>query len=285
MRKSNQKGEERQVVEEFDVFTPIALANIHGVDEVLSDRCITTILEKSSQPYMILKIEDFSQNALLSLIKAKLGQIHVWLCNVWLVEKCIEEWNNHVESCYNHTSIHTLHTIHNYTQPYIDSYVSTGDSKTLFDKEEFFNRIIKTNLQGRNIELFFPLLLTSDLIGDEVFEDFLKIATTLGQMKKEDEFIESRDVSLIEFVAQCERYRFEMVYANQLKQEFQEFSGASAQDLEKWLTPEWLGLALKRLKLVKSKKRVVKGVLIHLDIDKAKEKIKMFKPIITHETK
>lgn len=268
------KLEETQEVEEFDIFTPIAMANIQGVDEVLSDRCITTILEKSSNHTFTLKIEDFADNAVLSRIKANLGKVSVGLCNVWLVENGIREWNKYVQD---YTSIHNIHTIHNYTQPYITNYLTDGNSKSIIDKEQFFNKIIKTGLYGRNLELFFPLLILSDLIGDDVFEDFLRIATELNKGKREEEYSESKDVSVIDFISQCDRHRYEYVFMNMLYLEFKEFVGASSQDLDKWLTPEWLGLALKRLKLVQHKKRTAKGILALLNIDFAKEKIKMFK--------
>jgi len=37
------------VIEEFAVYCPIAMANIRGMENVLGDRCISLILEKSSK--------------------------------------------------------------------------------------------------------------------------------------------------------------------------------------------------------------------------------------------
>ena len=45
-------GEEQQV-EEFDVYRPIAMANIWGMEEVLSDRSITLILERSAKSNVV----------------------------------------------------------------------------------------------------------------------------------------------------------------------------------------------------------------------------------------
>ena len=46
--KRMKKAGDEYVVEEFDIYTPICMANIWGMDEVLGDRCITIVLEKSN---------------------------------------------------------------------------------------------------------------------------------------------------------------------------------------------------------------------------------------------
>jgi len=55
------KGKEREgyQIEEFNVFCPVALANIWGMDEVLGDRCLTLILEKSAKKEITRMIELF----------------------------------------------------------------------------------------------------------------------------------------------------------------------------------------------------------------------------------
>jgi len=49
MSKKKIEGSEQQVVEEFEVYCPIAMANILGMENVLGDRCISIILEKSDR--------------------------------------------------------------------------------------------------------------------------------------------------------------------------------------------------------------------------------------------
>ena len=43
-----------------------------------------------------------------------------------------------------------------------------------------------------------------------------------------------------------------------------------------WVTNEWLGRAIKRLRLDVKKSRHSKGVQVILDVEKAKEKVAMF---------
>ncbi len=46
MKKTKGIAGEDYVVENFEVFRPIIMANIWGMEEVLGDRCLTLILEK-----------------------------------------------------------------------------------------------------------------------------------------------------------------------------------------------------------------------------------------------
>jgi hypothetical protein len=115
------------------------------------------------------------------------------------------------------------------------------------------------------------------MINESMFSDILEIVTHLNRHKKDEEYAESKDVSLIEFVSQCESYRYKEMFVHELLNEFKTFVGHHGEEDEKWINSNWLGLALKRLKLEYHKKRVAKGMLVLLNIDKAKEKIKMFK--------
>ena len=50
-------------------------------------------------------------------------------------------------------------------------------------------------------------------------------------------------------------------------------------DEGKWLNSRWVGRALKRLKLTSSKRRLSRGVEVTLDINRAREKLKLFKDV------
>jgi len=262
MEKERDKdGKEKQVAKGHSLFTPIAMANINGIEDVLADRSISLILEKSMNPILVKKIEDFSSNFKLQDLKVRLNKFCIDFmlrCNVMLMKGVLQEWNLYINERYT-TSLHTIHTLHN--------------STSLHD--EIFRRIDETGIYGRNLELFFPLLLTAKEINTFIFDDILKVISKLNSAKKEDEFAESKDVTLIEYVSLCERYQFEMIYLNDFCREFKEFAGQRGEEDE--ITSIWVGLALKRLKLVKQKTRVSKGIMIHLDVSKAKEKILMFK--------
>ena len=57
---------------------------------------------------------------------------------------------------------------------------------------------------------------------------------------------------------------------------FRVFLGDS-DDEERWLNDKWVGRALKRLQLATYQKREASGRLVLLNVDKAKQKLKIFK--------
>lgn len=259
-------GKEKQVAVGHPLYTPVAMANINGLEDVLSDRSITLVLERSMNMALVKKIEDFNTNEKLMKIKANLIKWCVELCSVWFTQKPLSRWNSYITSRYT-TLLHTTHNTHNTTQ------LVTPDN----DEEAWF-LIDKTGIFGRNLELFFPLLVSSYLFNKSVFNEMLEIVSNLNKAKTEDEFAESKDISLIEFISLAERFRFEYVYSHELFSEFKNFIGNQGNDEEsRWLNITWFGLALKRLKLINNKKRVAKGNLILLNVDKAKEKLRIFK--------
>jgi hypothetical protein len=291
MEKHKIDGKEAQVAIPHYLYTPVAMANIGGIEDVLGDRSLTLILEKSMNPALVKKIENFAKNPKIQEIKKNLEKISVELCSVYLLQKSIEEWNSYVDSKYSTLLLH-IHTIHNDTSlhtkelnpnnnildnPDVDLELKGNNN---LDDLELFNRIDDTGIFGRNLELLLPLIITSKLIGESVFEEFLGIARGFNKLKKEDEFAESKDVVLIEFVSKAEKYRFEYVFVHDLFQEFKQFLGNLIDPNDKtdnWINVTWLGLALKRLKLIHDRRRVAKGVMVLLDVDKAREKIKIFK--------
>ena len=265
--KRSEKGNEKYVVEHFEPFRPIAMANIFGMEEVLGDRCITLILEKSHNPYFIKIIEDLDNNPTIESIKRTLEDIKCSLCSVVTKKNMVKGWNNYIKSRYIYTTTLT-------TQ-------STITTLTTLPHEEelIFNQIDSTGIDGRNLELFLPLLMTSLLLGKEVFDRTLVIATDMVKSKKTEEFTESKDISFIDYISKLNAsYQIEYRSINDLTKQFREFLGEQ-DDEDRWLNSKWVGRALKRLNLTLDKRRVAKGVEVTLNISKAIEKTKQFHKI------
>lgn len=263
MEKQKIDNKEKQVAQGYPLFTPVVMANINGIEDVLGDRSITLILEKSMNPYLVKKIENFKNDPKIKEIKTNLSKICVELCSVYPLKNMIEGWNSFVNDLYS-TSLHTIHTIHNSTTLHI---------------EDIYKKIDKTGIFGRNLELFFPLMLVAEIIGSTVFEDIVTIVTSMNSLKKEEEFTESKDVSLIEFISEQDKGRFEPIFMHELFNEYQLFAGVDKTDKTNDINITWFGSALKRLKLVAWRKRVNKGVMVLLNVDHAKEKLKIFKTV------
>ena len=133
MKKTKVNGQEAQVVEEFDLYTPVALANIWGIDEVLGERCITIQLEKSDNPNITRKIEDFDTNPLFSNLKVRLNTIQCSLCSVVTVKNIIQRWNDYLDSTLS-TTYTTLHYTTTLTTP---NYVNNTEEELFIDVLEF----------------------------------------------------------------------------------------------------------------------------------------------------
>lgn len=259
MKKMKTLEGEEQVVEEFDVYRPIAMANIWGIEEVLSDRSITLILEKSDRVNVVNLIEMFekeplfisAKNLLNSIFKENLNK-ECRLCHVVTLGGVYMDWNEYIT--YNNITTHTYNNIKQHI---------------LFDK------IKKTGLDGRSLELSFPLILIADMLGEEVLDNIIKILSDIMGEKKGDFYLESKDISFIDFVSQYPEDN-NFIPLTKLAQEFKLFLQEDESE-ERWINTKWIGRSLKRLNLIKKKKRMARGREVILDIEKALNKIRMFK--------
>lgn len=250
MRKKKVLDGETQEVEEFDTFRPLVFANISGMEEVVGDRCIQMIIEKSSNLHITRKIENFESNQKFTNIKENLGKVYVGVVYVG-IKNIYTEWNTYIDT--KHTLTHTT------TQP-----TQTYTHLHLLEK------IFQTNIDGRNLELVFPLLLLAERIG--ITDEFIAIVKDIVQEKKEEEHTESKDIQVFSLVSSQTPNTYIPI---------SELTSAMRMMLyderNEWLSNEWMGKALKRLNLIISKRRTNKGMNVMLNIQKAKEKQEMFK--------
>lgn len=261
MKKKKSLAGEELVAEEFEPYRPITMANIWGMEEVLGDRCITLILEKSDNPVKIRLVEDFDNEESFKKTKELLEKCRV--CSVELSKNIYSSWNNYIVERYNYT--HTTHYTHNTH--------TTHTTLLNISLDNLFNKIHDSNIKGRNLELFLPLFFIAHSISEEVLEETIKTAQDITMERKHEEEIESLDVMLIDFISKFEpgiRYYSAKMILNQ----FKEFADIGD---DKEINLKWLGLALKRLNLIVDKKRKNQGVEYYFNVEKAKNKLKIFK--------
>lgn len=251
-QKKTEEGSE-QVVEEFEVYRPIVLANISGMDDVLGDRCISLILERSSRKDITNLLEIFREEEMVIATIELLNLVSLVSMSFHLER--YREWNKYVKDKKNYYTNNTNNTNNTYY---------TNDTNP-------FEIIEKMNLNGRELELSLPLCL----IANEISTDLLKTTTltlkSISSDKKEQEIIENYDISLYDFVSQYTETSW--ISMTQICKDFRDFLDTN----EDWINARWLSRALKRLVLVKESKRLGRGRYIILDMDKAQKKIKMFK--------
>ncbi len=262
MKKVSSKDGERFEAESFDLYTSIAMANIWGMDEVLEDRCISMVLERSNDKIKTRLIEDFENDDTIVHLKKQLSLISVVMCRVVVLKNITQGWNAYLLN--NNTQ---QHTTHNNTQQQHD----TNTTLSMFKKMD------ETSIDGRNIELFWALFVIAKAIGEKVFDSTLEISKEIVTKKKDDQFAESRDIAFIDFVSQQpSTLNFKPIV--EISKLFRDFIG-EIEDDDRWVNSKWVGQALKRLNLITAKKRIASGRQVVLNIAKAQEKIKIFKVV------
>jgi len=261
MAKSSSKDAETYKPEKFDLFRPVALANINGIDSILEDRSLIVILERSFDEVITSRIEDFDSR--LNDLKLKLGKIRPNLLNKKVtsddgddgddnvsIKQVISGWNSYID-CKSSILPECVTIV-------------TSSLSSLYEK------IFEKRINGRSLEIAFPLIIIASQISGDVFEEVLDIFSKMAKKRREDE-LDTTEILLYKFVSELdlgiEPYRT----ATELRNRFQEFVSF---DLE--LTPNAFSGLCKRLKLIEHKKRKNTGRLIKLDISKAKTKIGFF---------
>ena len=141
----------------------------------------------------------------------------------------------------------------------------------------YYNNIKEYKLDGRDLELFFPLFLLGEKCG--VLKEVLNISIEIVRLKKENDLYQAKDVQVYEFISKVgddygsikglDGY----IKVKELNNLFRDYIGSEEKD--KWPSTQWMGYALKRLNLIREKKKS-SGMMVILNYDKAKEKIKMF---------
>ena len=155
-------GENKYVEECFYPFYPLGLANINGFGDVLADRSLQLVIQRSSKSQTKL-IEDFSTNKDILKLKEKLLNL-----NIEIPEGIFTEWNNFVE-----------------------------DKKFNEKLKKLFDIISNTELSARPLELFFPLFLVAERFG--VLKELI-ISSKEYMDQQEGEYVDSIDDLLQDFM-------------------------------------------------------------------------------------
>jgi len=290
MKKAKTPEGEEFVVQEFDVFRPICMANIWGMEEVLGDRCIQLFLEKTtlSQVSNLIEIfeidpqinkikenlEKFSVVSSVSVVSKKettlpfkaekgsnLGFSESFLLSVVSLQNVYMDWNDYILN-------YITTQLHNYTKLHSNPKLLQLIKKKL----SFFKLIKESGITGRYLELAFPLLILGWKMGEEELNEIMFSLNLIFEEKRQEEYIENKDVLVYDFVSQEIDTGF-YISIQRITEKFREFS----QTKEEWLNSRWMGRAIKRLSLAKKRKRISRGIEVILDVKKAQEKIKIFK--------
>jgi len=268
-KKSYSDEGDEWVIESYDVYCPIIMANISGMEEVLSDRCISLILEKSENRQITRLLELFEIDNYIKNLK--LHEQNVVSAVTSSIKRTIGiDWNDYLllTTLTTHTTLTTLNDTNN-----------TNYNINL----PFYKKVDESGLDSRHLELFFPLFALAYNLGEDVLDLIIKISQEIVSEKKGEDMMENRDVTFLHFIASS-KVMFESMAENDFIREkdilikFQEWIEFDEKNDDfRWCNPKWIGRALKRLNLIVEKKRMGKGIMVRINFKKAMNKSMMFK--------
>lgn len=264
VRKEEKTGDMK--IDEFDPYRPICLANIDGLDDVLEDRCLTIILEKSFDQVITRRLElfEFDQDAVNISQYIREGSV-VSVVNVGCAVKktCIEIMNflNNYQS--SQTTLTTLTTTTTLTT------LTTPPSEITLDILEALDAA--PSLNGRDIELWLPLLIVARSISKDILDNALAVAIKSGQDRMDNTVLENPDVALIAHLYSFMERSGEWVAVTDIVSDY-----ILHNPDDKWFNAKWVGRAIKRNRLAKMKRRLSRGMEIILDKDKIAERAGKF---------
>lgn len=258
MKEVSKDGKKTYEVEGFDLYSPLAMANIWGMDDTVKDRCLVIQLDKSDNLMIARLLEDFDNDEEVRLTKALLVK------HAQTFKRCTQSVANDDVDDKKSLMSKWNDFIYTNTLPTLSS---------LSTLSTLFNKIKENEVYGRDLELFFPLFIISNVFGDDILYQTLEYAKSKFKEKNLEEFTENPDVILLDFL--WKNYNglgMDYISLSDIKASYQVI--ANIKDFD----TRTLSKSLERLNIVLDKKRDYKGVKVMLDLVKIKSKLNRYDP-------
>ena len=274
------------IIEEFSVYTPIAIANITGIDDVLEDRCITILLERSTNLNIIMRTELFEYDEKIKFFQSNCKMLlniteHLNLDNFYLeLNKKVDEIINTIlktnilEPIY--PTVDTLLDT-NYTSMIMNmncgvssvssvsdvSSVSSVSSVSINVLDDInLNTIIKTGIYGRNLEIWLPIFILAKMIDEELLNTIIEYAGKTVIEKQDIDLSENRDTIFLDFLYNNDQFHINFIEIKDIVEKYKENS------TDMWFSNNWVSRALRRHKLILERRRTGNKKFLRLDINK-----------------
>jgi hypothetical protein len=284
-RSTEMRNRKAYIVEEYDVFSPKALANIEGIEDVLEDRTITIIMQRTLNQAVANREIDFEdikwQNIRDELY---INLFHAWqetlknytllreLCSLSEVSEGSVDSEAKKET--NIMLIDTKNQKNVYIVNHSETTLTTLDNKCIEDNKlkdschssikEVMNEL--KNIKARDFELWCPILSLALTIDDDLFARMVRFALKKCWEKYEENLTETTDVvmieTLLELVDKDNYYSVKAVKAS-LQEKYEEGE-------REWINTRWIGRALRRLGFIE-KRRLGTGVEIRMTPESVKK--------------
>ena len=265
MKKKDDLGNQEAV--KLPVFRPIMIANIDGVDDVLEDRCISITLEKSFNPQITKRVELFRLDKhIKKFLEAKCRVVQCRV-DILMMYECIAYY-------FSEYPLDIYTTLHSYI-------INTTLHQSTLNTEELTERVVDTikkidnaGLLGRDLEIWLPLFTIAAAISSDLLDNIINTAKELVIERHEVDILENKDMIFIGFMDYFMDGKTpnEWIKVNDIRSDFKNLNP----DEERWCTSQWIGLALRRNKLISQKRRKSQGMEVIVDMVRLKEKVKKF---------
>lgn len=259
MKKVKNKESEGYETEEHDLYIPVVLGNINGLDNVLQDRALIVYLERSFDKIKSSRIEDFDIR--LKSFKQELVTGVTGMTGMTHFTGIINGWNDYLDSL----NIDTLECASHV------SHVSlTDDKKNDTCHKELYTKIYNAGISGRSLEISFPLLIVASLLNEKLFNSSLKLFSGIAKQRKQSE-MDDAHILILRFISTLNPLKEEWTPTELYNKFTMEFAA-----LDLGLNVVSFSMALNRLQLITKRSRTGNKRLLHLDIKKATERIGLF---------
>jgi hypothetical protein len=250
IRKVERTGD--YVADEFDVYRPMMFANIDGMDDVLEDRCLKIILEKSNDVNITRRLELFELDHDCATIRSFLRLIAMGSVGS-VVSDAIKNILQLLFNVFNDCIIVTKPTLTDTTT--LPTLTDTTDTTVIMKVGELSKRLLSSKLIGRDFELWMPLMVMGSLAEKDV-DVLILIAETEASARLKNSGMENRDMTFISFLADWVKngYKNEWVSGSELVGKYM----LDNPD-DKWFNSEWVGRAMVRNMLASNRRRLSRG--------------------------
>ncbi len=260
---------ERFTIDEFEIFVPVGIANISGLDDVLEDRCLTIVLERSYNPEIVNKPEIFNLDEKIWFFKVCMARLSGESDE--MTEVMIKRtYNSIARSFIKPTNITPLES---FVIPSFTSFTSLSSLDNSFEEENTIKEVIdmiKTSgILGRDMELYLPLFSLASTISFTTFKENLEIGKGMVREKYVQDITEDRNIEVLVFLAKYlsdkeDGFHLQKHLARLFREETE----------SEWINSKVFGGYLKTLKIVIEKRKVSKGVEVRLNRDKILQSVK-----------
>ena len=170
-RARKSKATEKYVIDEFEIFMPISIANIYGIDDVLEDRCITIILERSSNIGITSKPEYFDLDLKFEMFKYIIDELAVHTSVGSACQYVKKQYTNYrlLSSILRTTGMpkQAFNTTYTTNTIYTTDILDTEDNKEL---EYIIRNTLKSGILGRDLECWYPLFIINSHFNNNGFD-------------------------------------------------------------------------------------------------------------------